>query len=180
MRPNNNKIPVLTHLTQHNFACRSNPGWEVIRTGTFANLPRLSDLRLYGNEIGDVEASAFEGAGIIDLDLSGQALHTLRQNAFRGMKYLRNITLARNKITDIGTQAFVGCSSVLYLDLSFNNFDEIKTGAFMGLNDLMSLTLTSIRLRNLRSSCFEGLYVGGRGGGTHGEARIGLFLAESF
>jgi Leucine-rich repeat (LRR) protein len=152
----------------------------VIRTGTFANLPRLSELLLYGNEIGDVEASAFEGAGIIELDLSGQALHTLRQNAFRGMKYLRIITLARNKITDIGTQAFVGCSSVLSLDLSFNNFDEIKTGAFMGLNDLMSLTLTSIRLRNLRSSCFEGLYVGGRGGGTHGEARIGLFFAESF
>lgn len=94
---------------------------------------------------GEVSEETFEAIrenfdAVENLDLSGIENTTIPDNAFSGMENLQNVTLPAT-VTEIGSGAFEGCSSIETLNLV--GVTSIGEGAFDGCNSLTSILLPS-------------------------------------
>ena len=68
-------------------------------------------------------------SSLIELDLTGNFIHTLAPNTFASLLNLKNLALARNNLNTFDKYSFYGLKQIEQLDLSENmidSFDEIK------------------------------------------------------
>jgi Leucine-rich repeat (LRR) protein len=130
--------------------------------GVFATLTNLHDLSLDENGLTTIEGNGtwFAGLGRLkELTLASNQISELGSGAFRALTGLNVLDLAQNKLTSelIKPGAFEGLSGLTQLSLSKNMFTSLPDGIFDGMPSLLSLSLTSNDLQSIGNATFSGL-----------------------
>ncbi|XP_078670206.1 uncharacterized protein LOC144910705 [Branchiostoma floridae x Branchiostoma belcheri] len=119
----------------------------------------LQILRLGGNAISNLPASAFNGLSqLVRLCLNRNTITTITafgsNSVVNGLKML---DLQDNKLTSIGIGTFTGVSLLTELNLSSNNISAIEDRSFSHLKELRVLYLHSNHIGMLNSATFVGM-----------------------
>jgi hypothetical protein len=85
------------------------------------------------------------------LDLSHNAIRTLKNDSFSNYLRLSTIILSHNKLEDIELNAFSGLQMLTDIDLSYNNLKTIHPQIFSSSSKLEYLSLSSNPLVNIPS-----------------------------
>lgn len=146
-----------------------------IAPGTFSGLPRLRVLRLRENRISlsvlsrlenlpsleelDLAENNLKGPlcldtfpsmpNLKDLQLSHNALSSIKINAMRGLQNLTSLSLHHNQIDVIEDHAFTFHSELITLDLSYNRIVAVSGASLAHLSKLRDLDLRHNYLRAL-------------------------------
>ncbi|XP_078586886.1 uncharacterized protein LOC144868500 isoform X2 [Branchiostoma floridae x Branchiostoma japonicum] len=125
----------------------------------FMHNPNLQVLRLGGNAISAVDASAFGGLSqLVRLYLNENTITTITAfGSDSAVGNLKMLDLQGNKLTSIGIGTFTGVSLLTELNLSFNNISTIEDGSFSPLNELRVLYLHSNHIGVLNHATFLGM-----------------------
>ena len=149
-------------------------------TGVFAELSRLKNLSLEGNELEPSVGLFAQLSRLEFLDLDGNHLQDLPPGLFVGLSNLKHLSLLFNRLTNLRPGTFAALSSLEWLDLAGNQLSprpnlfaelsnlhrlslgenrmtDLQPGAFAGLSSLEILGLGENRLTGLRSGAFAGL-----------------------
>ncbi|XP_065340804.1 protein artichoke-like [Cloeon dipterum] len=137
---------------------------------------RLRRVSLADNNIETLAADSFKGLGfLIDVDVSGNKLHTIESDAFQDSPGLMSLQAARNKeylgpgldspflesrslqtldLSDchvgvVGPRFFSGTPALRKIDLSGNPVREVRPGAFSTLQGLHELDLSNTLITHL-------------------------------
>eukprot|EP00058_Branchiostoma_floridae_P022853 XP_002608343.1 hypothetical protein BRAFLDRAFT_91298 [Branchiostoma floridae] len=150
--------PALPNLLELNL--EDNSITSIARPGSpFSRRPNLQVLRLGGNAISTVPASAFDGLSqLVRLVLNRNVIETITafgSNSFVGS--LKMLDLQDNKLTSIGIGTFTEVSLLTELNLSSNNISTIEDGSFSHLKELRVLYLHSNHIGVLNSGTFLGI-----------------------
>ena len=103
------------------------------------------------------EISEEDLSGIASLDLSQQAIGTLKPGDFDGMTDLQRLNLSDNRLTALPVGLFNGLSSLEELDLQDNQLTELQEPLFSGLSNLKKLYLNHNQLTVLPEGLLSGL-----------------------
>ncbi|KAJ8921085.1 hypothetical protein NQ315_015882 [Exocentrus adspersus] len=76
---------------------------------------------------------------------------------FQQFKQLKEVSIRRSNIHQIGMHAFWGVPSIKRLDLSFNNISAVFDHNFRGLVNLLELNLDDNRIERLQAGAFKHL-----------------------
>jgi len=113
---------------------------RTIDLGAFNGLTKLRELSMKGNKISDILPGTFENMSSLEyLDLSYNKIKHLNGamfsglGAFNGLTKLTQLSMQRNKISDILPGTFEDMSSLEYLDLSYNRIKHLDSAVFSGL-----------------------------------------------
>ena len=110
-------------------------------------LEKLKELYLADNEIDVLNIVCKEYEQYIPLsrleklDLSGNQLRTIPENAFRGLISLRALSVARNQIVSLDSKSFTGLAHLYFLDLSNNHLNTVQNETLAHLDTLKYLYL---------------------------------------
>lgn len=89
-------------------------------------LPKLTHLDLGDNEIKIMHSEDLKNLVRLDqFKLDGNFLTSLHDSTFTHQPYLRTLNLARNHISKISKDTFVGANNLTVLDMSHNKFDRL-------------------------------------------------------
>ena len=120
--------------------------------------PHLQELNLSGNRISEIKENAFARLNSLQkLELSSNQISEIKENAFAGLNSLHTLGLSENKISEIKENAFAGLNGLQRLDLFKNQISEIKENAFVRLNSLHTLELSSNKISEIKENAFAGL-----------------------
>jgi len=120
--------------------------------------PHLQELNLSGNRISEIKENAFARLNSLQkLELSSNQISEIKENAFAGLNSLHTLGLSENKISEIKENAFAGLNGLQRLDLFKNQISEIKENAFVRLNSLHTLRLSSNQISEIKENAFAGL-----------------------
>lgn len=100
---------------------------------------------LYVNNstIGVLRNSAFAKLKLHSLQLSGCRIRSVTSDAFSGQeRYLRNLNLQDNDLTEIPVQSLRRLENLELLDLTHNRIRQVPNGAFATLTKLTTLKLS--------------------------------------
>ncbi len=103
------------------------------------------------------EISEDDLSGIASLDLSQQAIGTLKPGDFDGLSDLQRLNLSDNRLTALPVGLFNGLSSLEELDLQDNQLTELQEPLFAGLSNLKKLYLNHNQLTVLPEGMLSGL-----------------------
>ena len=81
----------------------------------------------------------------------------LPQGIFNDLGNLKNLTLHRNRLTNLTDGTFKGMSNLELLELSHNGIIDLPNGTFNGLSNLSNLILRDNQITNLTDGTFDGL-----------------------
>ena len=125
----------------------------------FAGLPRLSELTLGGNPIVSLEQGTFDhlAASLVSLSVKNARLTCIRNATFARLAHLQKLGLAQNQIELLEVDAFVGLTTLRFLDLKFNKISTLRHGTFRTLNKLVSLAMGYNNIMHLAPASFAGL-----------------------
>lgn len=91
------------------------------------------------------------------LKLSHNNIESLT-NELRVFRYLREIDLSSNKLTELApNQIFLNQTQLRFLDLSSNQLKSLDGGVFAGLRRLKTLVITNGFLKYIDEHAFDGL-----------------------
>ena len=122
----------------------------------FDTVPNLTHLYMDQNLMLP-QAGLLSGLSKLEhLDLSGNHVSTLDEDAFNGLSSLKHLNLAYNGLEALPEDVFDGLSSLEELDLQDNQLNEFPEDVFDGLSKLRELELRYNGLSTLPEDVFEG------------------------
>ena len=131
-----------------------------LQPGTFSGLENLRNLILAELNLANVPLRLFNNTGSVEsIELNSNMLTEIQPETFTGCcRQLVMLSLARNRIADIGSVSFVGMENLRKLDLHGNSITEIGEFDF-GRNslDLTELNLAKNGLRIVHEKAFDKL-----------------------
>ncbi|CAD5206349.1 unnamed protein product [Bursaphelenchus okinawaensis] len=92
-----------------------------------------------------------------ELDLSGNNISKLDNEAFDQLQNLRTLRLSRNRLSDLDRTLFAGLVKLETLDLSQNVIKSLQPQVFVHIQELRHLNLSKNELLELDSMVFAGL-----------------------
>lgn len=123
-----------------------------------ARLVNLHKLFLRDCGIQDVHKEAFRGLAIlIELDLSGNQIHTLHPGVFRDNVRLRTLSLSRNPIQKLEDGLFNNMTFLFNVDLSGCHLSHIGRKTFVNTPVLKSLILEGNNLTTMKVQTLDHL-----------------------
>ncbi|XP_054768761.2 leucine-rich repeat and immunoglobulin-like domain-containing nogo receptor-interacting protein 1 [Lytechinus pictus] len=115
-------------------------------------------LDMHGNRLTNLLQDAFRQFYNLErLDLSSNEIASITPGAFSGLHNLTSLILKGNRIQSLSASTFSGATKLETLDLSRNNISTITVGAFNGLSQLRTLYLNENQLDWLRPGMLQGL-----------------------
>eukprot|EP00794_Sanderia_malayensis_P010295 gene10295-11356_t len=122
-------------------------------------LPRdVTRLILYKNYLQEIPPNAFKGLRYLkELYLYENFIAKIDRTAFSGLRRLKTLSLHHNKITKLENGTFSDLRSLESLHLFSNFLEEVNPLTFSGLQRLKTLTIGYNRLMNVTRSSFAGL-----------------------
>jgi Leucine-rich repeat (LRR) protein len=91
---------------------------------------------------------------LIFLELDENYIDFVEEDAFKGNKKLKKLTLKSNNLKSVGFKS----ESLIFLNLDRNKFQEIKTdNSFRGFNSLKLLSLSMNNITNIERNAFDGI-----------------------
>jgi len=121
----------------------------------FKNLKKL-DLR--GNQITKIDENAFEDLKELEtLILSFNQVNTISQGELKGLKNLKYLLLDNNNIKTIKDGTFKNCERLIELHLQYNEIPEITKKTLIGLKNLEKLILSDNPIDTLEAKAFKTL-----------------------
>lgn len=134
---------------------------EELPTGVFRNNKMLTELNLQLNtKLSRIHLDVFNNLGsLLDLDLSDCSFNetSFDKHAFANLTQLTTLNLARNKLTGLHPDWFVGLANLTHLDLSGNSIPTIENQAFAKLRQLNTLKLNGNQLIRIEANIFHGV-----------------------
>lgn len=125
-----------------------------------AKLVNLHKLFLRDCGIQKLDKDAFHGLNIlIELDLSGNHIHTLHPSIFRDIIRLRILSLSRNPIQKLEDGLFSNMSFLYTVDLSGCHLSHIGRKTFVNTPALKSLVLEGNNLTTMKVETLDHLYM---------------------
>ncbi|XP_011687012.1 PREDICTED: insulin-like growth factor-binding protein complex acid labile subunit, partial [Wasmannia auropunctata] len=117
----------------------------VVPTASLKGLNAIRVLSLAGNNIGSLSRDAFNtlGESLLQLDLSGNELSHMEDNALSDVQHLLFLNISHNSLSRFNSDVFKGIFSLLQLDLSANFLQEFPTEALRHLIDLKFLNISN-------------------------------------
>ncbi|XP_067879358.1 leucine-rich repeat transmembrane neuronal protein 4 [Heterodontus francisci] len=129
-----------------------------LRPQQFSGLNQLTWLYLDHNYVHAVDQDAFQGIRRLkELILSSNKITRLHNSTFHPMPNLRNLDLSYNKMHTLQAQQFKGLRKLQSLHLRSNSLKAIPVRVFQDCRNLEFLDLGYNRLRNLARNVFAGL-----------------------
>lgn len=115
---------------------------------TFSNLPQLKILRLRGNRLKLPIITQLDSLPTLEeLDVSGNDLvGPLGQHTFPEMESLKDLQLSHNALSSVKMGALRGVSNLTSLSLHHNQIDVLEDNAFSSLTYLTNLDLAHNRI----------------------------------
>lgn len=106
-----------------------------------------------------IAASSFDISGnqIINLDLTSSRIRTLRDSAFVGLIFLKNLFLHNNEISTIYNGTFRGIKKLEFLTFENNSLTNLVAGAFKELINLQTLNIKNNVISHIDQDAFTGL-----------------------
>ena len=136
----------------------SESGLSGLKEGDFELLPKLTVLRLGGNQLSELPPAVFSDLSSLEsLDLSNNRLQELPAGVFAGLSSLSTLELHNAGLSRLPDGVFSGLSSLKELGLDANQLSELPRTVFSGLSNLESLDLGANRLSSLEDGVFSGL-----------------------
>ncbi|KAM8972615.1 platelet glycoprotein Ib alpha chain [Pelodytes ibericus] len=148
-----------------------------IHLSAFKSIPKLVELDLSNNEISFINVdfplnledvnlanNSFDKLPmlsklekLVTLDLSNNRIVTVPENAFQGLKDLKELNLRGNKIKHLSEQVFKGLHLLETLDLSFNQLMGVPPHLISELKRLEKFYLRGNDLQVIPDGFFEGV-----------------------
>ena len=148
-----------------------------MRRVSFVDMVELKELNLNQNSLTKFDQSWFENLSklVNEVDINGNRLSNeflnnasglgLEKNTlvnsngdiFQGLRNLRQLVLADNKIGSIEAKSFLPLTNLLKLDLSRNTLTEINAGMFQGLHKLQTLDVSQNKISVIQPKSFDEL-----------------------
>lgn len=133
-------------------------GLNDIPAGTFAPLPSLEFLYMYGNNFTVLEENFFPNLGNLEyLDISDNPTFAIRGGAFRGLTSLTSISLSNCRVRELNPNSFEGLEDLETLQLNFNDIEELPPGVFVPIPNVTYIGLWNNRVKTLRRNIFGNL-----------------------
>ncbi|RZC37879.1 phospholipase A2 inhibitor-like [Asbolus verrucosus] len=101
-----------------------------VQPGAFQNLPNLETLEIYWNKVEKIQAGVFNDLNLKNLDISANKISSIAPDAFDNMTSLEFINLANNKLTRLNIRWFAKTPSLRNIHISYNLLEEIPANAF--------------------------------------------------
>ena len=124
-------------------------------------MPKLpistTSLILKHNSIENISASFGDMPRLGKLDLSFNAITSVKSKLFATLSNLLELNLMNNTIFKLLSYSFIGLGRCRVLLLKKNPLNEIGQFAFEGLDQLEELDLANLKLNNLQTNTFAGL-----------------------
>ncbi|CAD5222345.1 unnamed protein product [Bursaphelenchus xylophilus] len=98
----------------------------------FSVLENIQHLNLEGNHIKTIQKGAFNGTPLLLLWLPYNCLSNVSADTFKGIPFVKHISLAYNNLKDVEAFTFGHLANLHTLDLSYNLLDSIQTSSIMG------------------------------------------------
>ena len=93
-----------------------------------------------------IESNAFEGLGIIILDLNSNEIFKIEKNAFEGLLTLERLDLDKNCLTRLDRNVFSNLSKLNDLSVEDNQLKTIHPNTFKSLKELQELDLSKNKI----------------------------------
>ncbi|KAI9550328.1 hypothetical protein GHT06_001601 [Daphnia sinensis] len=138
-----------------------NNSLEELPEGIFRNNKMLKKLSLQLNtKLSRIRLGVFSNLeSLLDLDLSNCSFNesSFDKHVFTNLTQLTTLNLARNKLTGLNPDWFLGLASLTHLDLSWNLIPTIENQAFTSLRLLNTLKLNGNLLVKIEANIFQGV-----------------------
>ncbi|XP_059183411.1 uncharacterized protein LOC131962426 [Centropristis striata] len=119
--------------------------------------PMISRLQLRRNNFFTVSENLLQlCVNVTDLDLAGNTIRTIHDDAFRSLRGLRILSLTQNKLTSVPT-SMRNIPTLVELDLSKNNITSLGCYDFANLTNLRQLSLHQNLITALQECVFKDL-----------------------
>ena len=161
----------------------SESGLSRLQEGDFELLPKLTVLRLGGNQLSELPQTVFSDLSSLEsldlsnnrlqefasgrvrralephstLELHGNHLSRLPDGAFSGLSRLRVLGLDANRLSQLSQDLFSGLSNLESLNLWQNSLQELPADVFANLSSLRKLDFHANQLSELPRTVFSGL-----------------------
>lgn len=136
---------------------------EEIDEYSFANLTKLSDLKLNNNKLKKLKKFTFSVNNFnfsnyedLTIDLSYNQIDEIENQSFSNRKIDR-IDLQNNQLKIIKYGMFQNIQNLQNLDLSYNLIEEIEKNSFENMTTLTEINLSYNKLKILHDQIFEGI-----------------------
>ena len=129
---------------------------QILEAGVFQGLTRLANLDLSNNRVKEIEPGAMESLEELQrLDLSHNMMESTDANMFKGLTLLSWLDLGYNILSKINFDTFEGMSNLEYLFLNNNFLSQIPPPTFNTFTKLVGLDLSSNKLKQVHPSTFQ-------------------------
>ncbi|XP_065335394.1 leucine-rich repeat neuronal protein 1-like [Cloeon dipterum] len=119
--------------------------------------PDTEALSLKGNLLKELSATPSFSPRLKELDVSSNRIKIIGRGVFGTNSSISYLNLAKNELSTIFSDTFVGLENLETLVLSDNRINYIEDGAFVMLNNLKGLNLDSNMIGSLYEEWFLGL-----------------------
>ncbi|XP_024614629.1 leucine-rich repeat transmembrane neuronal protein 4 [Neophocaena asiaeorientalis asiaeorientalis] len=131
---------------------------QKLKSNQFASLNQLIWLYLDHNYISSVDEDAFQGIRRLkELILSSNKITYLHNKTFHSVPNLRSLDLSYNKLQTLQSEQFKGLRKLIILHLRSNSLKTVPIRVFQDCRNLDFLDLGYNRLRSLSRNAFAGL-----------------------
>lgn len=127
-------------------------------SGVFHEMPRIADLRLYDNQLTQIQPGTFENqTNLRNLYLNGNRLQLIDANTFQNLARLAYLQLDGNQISEIHADAFSNSPQLRVLLLHGNRLTQLPPTIFRETPNLNLLWIYNNQLSEIDARVFQGL-----------------------
>lgn len=127
-------------------------------SGIFDEMLRITDLRLYDNQLTHIEPGTFDKqTNLRNLYLDGNRLRSINANIFKNLTRLGFLRLDDNQISEIHADAFANSPQLSTLLLNDNRLTQLPPTIFSETPNLRLLWLYDNQLSEIDARVFQGL-----------------------
>ena len=124
----------------------------------FDEMPRVADLRLYGNQLTHIEPGTFDKqTNLRNLYLDRNRLRSIDANIFQNLTRLAFLRLDNNQISEIHADAFANSPQLSTLLMNDNRLTQLPPTIFRETPNLRLLWLYDNQLSEIGANVFRGL-----------------------
>ncbi|CAG08059.1 unnamed protein product, partial [Tetraodon nigroviridis] len=128
-----------------------------LKEGIFTNLPLLSQISLYKNQLESLGPGVFGPMPLKELWLYDNKLSRVEDDTFRNLTQLFLLVLSRNQISHVSAGAFRGLEKIGEISLHTNLLTSLEAGTFQGLPNLFHISLEHNFLSSLPAGVLQGV-----------------------
>lgn len=133
-------------------------GLTRIQPNAFANAGSLTHLGAIGNpQFTTIPQNAFTGSNLISLDLFGNSIEFIHENAFNGIPTLEEFVMDQNFIRQFPVNVFLPLPRLNLINFSDNPLGSIDGRIFANHPNLQSLLLTRCGINAIGRNFLDGM-----------------------